>query len=90
VSRARKVSLRRERAITQTLLAAYSFIAGVSGVVLWNRSHHIVLSAGNLMMKSGLPSCWMDSKLPPSQAEGSVVKIEPALAERSRIHPFAA
>jgi hypothetical protein len=66
VSRARRI-LFAERACNHAiLLAANSFLTEFRRYSLEPTPPHIVLSAGSLMMKSGLPSCWMHSKLPPS------------------------
>ena len=67
MSRARRI-LFAERACNHAiLLAANSCIAEFWRYSLEPPPLHIVLSAGSLMMKSGLPSCWMHSRLPPSQ-----------------------
>ena len=47
-------------------------------------------SAGNLMMNSALPALLAAFETAAEPSERSVVEIEPALAERGRIHPFPA
>jgi hypothetical protein len=66
VSRARR-SLFAARSCDHAIpIASNLFVAEILALFFRAAPLHIVLSAGSLMMKSVLPSCWMHSKLPPS------------------------
>ena len=66
MSRARTI-LFAKRACDHAILLALTHLPRSSGVFLRTAPLHIDSSAGSLMMKSALPSCWMHSRLPPSQ-----------------------
>ena len=89
VSRARKIFFAQKACDHAILLAANSFIAE-----FWrffrarSASHCFERRQSDDEFRAPLVLDGFEAAAEPS--EGSVVKIEPALAERSRIHPFAA
>jgi hypothetical protein len=90
VSRARRILFAKRACDHAILLAANSFIAEFPAFFFRaaSASHCFQRRQSDDEIRATL--VWDAFEAAAEPSEGSVVKIEPALAERSRIHPFAA